>query len=55
MKNNINFENDISDLLNNSITSKYALLNKIQRDIDINNKKKKLKKKINLIKNKNKY
>ena len=39
MKNNINFENDISDLLNNSITSKYALLNKIQRDIDINNKK----------------
>ena len=36
---NSNIENDISDLLNNSITTKYALLNKIQRDIDINNKK----------------
>ena len=36
---NSNIENDISDLLNNSITTKYALLNKIQRDIDINNEK----------------
>ena len=39
LKNNNNLENDISDLLNNSITTKYALLNKIQRDIDINNEK----------------